>query len=346
MSRGLKGLVEKVLSQGLCTSCGACLSLCPYLRSWQGRVVKVHDCSLEDGRCFAYCPRTEFNFDGIEKKGVHQPYQHAEIGSFRRVLMARAKDSTWRERAQSGGTVSALIDFAIRKKVIDAAILTLRDGDSSPKGQIVMDREDILNHAGSSYVSGPTLEALHRGPWEGEEKIGVVGLPCQVQAVSKMRASTLEKKTPIDKIRLMIGLFCTWALEDEPFRDFLKKRIGNWPALKLEITPPPERLLKIHTTGGLYIVPVDEIRPFIRKGCEVCSDMTAELADISAGTVEGIDGWNTVIVRSDQGEKLFKEAEAEGIIESQPLPMEHLNHLKEASLFKKERAVKNFRNIE
>jgi coenzyme F420 hydrogenase subunit beta len=87
------------------------------------------------------------------------------------------------------------------------------------------------------------------------------------------------------------------------------------------------------------MIPIDEIRPFIRKGCHVCLDMTAELSDISAGTVEGIEGWNTMIIRSDQGEMLFKEAEAEGIVESQPLPEDHLNHLREASLLKKERAL-------
>jgi ferredoxin len=38
MNRGLKGLEEKVFQKDLCTACGACLSLCPYLRSWQGRV--------------------------------------------------------------------------------------------------------------------------------------------------------------------------------------------------------------------------------------------------------------------------------------------------------------------
>jgi ferredoxin len=65
---GLKGLEEKVLQKDLCTACGACLSLCPYLRSWQGRVVKLHDCGFDEGRCFAYCPRTEVDLDQIHRK--------------------------------------------------------------------------------------------------------------------------------------------------------------------------------------------------------------------------------------------------------------------------------------
>jgi len=343
MNRGLKGLEEQVLSQNLCTVCGACLSLCPYLRSYQGRVVKLHDCSLEEGRCFSYCPRAEVDHGWIETNVKDRVEYDLHIGPVRAVLMARAKDPDLRQRAQSGGVVSALIDFTIRKKVIDAAILTLRDGNLPPKGQIVRNHEEILNYAGSSYVSGPTLEVLHKGPWQGEERIGVVGLPCQVQALSKMKSSILEKRTPVDRVELVIGLFCTWALEYERFQDFLKERLGKWPVVKMEITPPPDRLLRIHTHGSLEIVPVDEIRPFIRKGCQVCVDMTAELSDISVGTVEGIEGWNTIILRSDRGARLFKEAETEGVVESEPLAEEHFEHLCEASLLKKERGIKAYR---
>jgi hypothetical protein len=50
MNRGLKGLEEKVFDRDLCAACGAYLSLCPYLRSWKGRVVKLDQCTLEEGR--------------------------------------------------------------------------------------------------------------------------------------------------------------------------------------------------------------------------------------------------------------------------------------------------------
>ncbi len=338
MNRGLNGLEERVLKKNLCISCGACLSLCPYLRWWEGRVVKLHECGLEEGRCFAYCPRTESNQERVDLKTSGKRFEKVEIGPFLGVFMARAKDPFLRERAQSGGTVTALIDFAIRKKMIDAAILTSRDADLAPKGQIARSREDIFNCMGSSYVSGPTLEAIHKGPWQGEERIGVVGLPCQVQATVKMKSCTLERKTPVDRVQLIIGLFCTWALEYGGFQTFLKKRIGRRCIAKMEMTPPPERHLKIYTDGTIHKIPVDEVRPFIRRGCQICPDMTAELSDISAGTVEGMEGWNTIVIRSEQGEALFKEAEAEDIIEYQLLPEGYMDHLREASLLKKERA--------
>jgi coenzyme F420 hydrogenase subunit beta len=223
--------------------------------------------------------------------------------------------------------------------MVQSFILTSREEELLPKGKIVAGREEILGCAGSSYVSGPTLEALNRGPWKDQERIGVVGLPCQVLALTKMRTSSLKKKTPVERVGLVIGLFCTWALEYKPFMTFLDKQIGSRSIEKLNISPPPERVLEVVAEGELHQIPVDGIRPYIRPSCQVCLDMTAELSDISVGTVEGIEGWNTVMVRTEMGEDLLRQAVSSDVIETQILPKDHLNHLKEASLLKKRRAL-------
>jgi coenzyme F420 hydrogenase subunit beta len=339
INKGLKALEEKVFGRDLCAACGACLSLCPYLRSWKGRVVKLDDCNLEEGRCFAYCPRTEVDLNEVYQKIFGKSYEEIEMGPFRKIVMARAKDPNWRKKAQTGGVVSSLIDFALREKMIEAGILTPRDGDLLPHGKIITSRKAVLSCAGSSYVSGPTLEAFNKGPWKEKERIGIVGLPCQVLALARMRTSKLEKKTPIDRVNLVIGLFCTWALDYKPFMTFLYKRIGSRSIKKLNITPPPERILEVSVGNKLYRISVDDIRPFIRQSCRVCFDMTAELSDISIGTVEGKEGWNTVIVRTAPGENLFRQAKKAGVIETRPLPKDNLSHLKEASLLKKRRAL-------
>lgn len=339
VNKGLKALEEKVFNQGLCAACGACLSLCPYLRSWKGKVVKLDDCNLEEGRCFAYCPRSEVDLDKVYNKIFGKRYEEIEMGPFRKIMMARAKDSLWRKKAQTGGVVSALMDFALREKMIQAAILTPRDGDLLPEGKIIKGRKEILSCAGSSYVSGPTLEALNRGPWKGEERIGIVGLPCQVLSLARMKTSVLEKRTPIDQVNLVVGLFCTWAFDYKPFMAFLRERTGGVAIKKLDITPPPERILEVTGDGQLRHIPLDDVRPFIRPSCRVCLDMTAELSDISVGTVEGKKSWNTVIVRTEMGEKLLSEAKRAGVIETRALPEDNLNHLKEASLLKKRRAL-------
>ncbi|MCP4668360.1 MAG: hypothetical protein GY849_18605, partial [Deltaproteobacteria bacterium] len=309
MHKGLEALEKKVFSKGLCAACGACVSLCPYLGSRQGRVVKLDTCDLDQGRCFAYCPRTEVDPEEIHRKLFGDDDQDIRMGPVRRIIMARARDPIWAQKVQNGGVVSALTDFAMGKGIIQAALLTGRNENLLPRGCIAVNREDILACAGSGYASGPTLEALNRGPWQGDERIGIVGLPCQVLALAKMRTSSLERRTPIDRVDLVIGLFCTWAFDYEAFMAFLGKRFEDRTIQKMDITPPPERVLKVTAGNELYDIPLDDVRSLIRPSCHVCLDMTSEFSDISVGTVEGKEGWNTVLVRTAMGDELMSRAE-------------------------------------
>ncbi len=230
-NKGLQGLEAQVMNRDLCTLCGACSGLCPYLRPWQGRMAKLHDCDLKEGRCFAYCPRTAVDLNGVHQAVFGRGYEDLTMGPVGRVLIARSKDRKVRRRAQTGGVVSTLMDVALREGFVQAAVLTQRERGHLPKGLIARSREEILTCAGSSYVAGPTLEAFNRGPWDGVPRIGLVGLPCQVLAVGKMRAANLERHTPIDRISLVVGLFCTWALTYEPFLSFIKARVNGRPAM-------------------------------------------------------------------------------------------------------------------
>jgi coenzyme F420 hydrogenase subunit beta len=338
-NRGLQQLLDRVISRDLCALCGACGSLCPYIRSFDGRMVRLNPCDLNQGRCFAYCPRTEIDLDKVHRAVFGRDYQDLALGPYRRVVAARATHDEIRNRAQSGGTVSALVSFALETKVIDGAVLTRRGEGFLPGGQVVRDRETVLACAGSSYVASPTLEAFNLGPWTAHERIGVVGTPCQVLALANMRASSLDRRTPIEQVSLVIGLFCTWALSYEPFLAFLKTRVDVSRIRKLDITPPPERLLKVITDAETIDIPLDEVRPSVCNTCGVCLDMTSELSDLSVGTVEGLKDWNTLIVRSERGDGLVEDCERAGVLEVKALPEDNLKHLKEASLLKKRRAL-------
>jgi coenzyme F420 hydrogenase subunit beta len=345
MNQGQKGLEEKVLRKNMCTACGACLGLCPYLKSREGKIIKLDDCDLSNGRCYAYCPRSRVDWEGLQKKIFDQDYKDINLGTVREVRMARAKEPIWKGKVQTGGVVSALIDFALREGIIHSAVLTQREKDLLPSGRIVSERDQILSCSGSGYISGPTLEALNQGSWQGEERIGVVGLPCQILALAKMKESDLPNKTPVERVVLTIGLFCTWALGYKPFKMFLEDRFGLQSIQKLDITPPPERLLKVWVGDQIEEIPLDEIRDFIRPACQVCPDMTSEFADLSVGTVEGVPDWNTVIVRTERGKDLLSAAVKKGIIETQDLPEENRRHLQEASRLKKQRALTALKNL-
>jgi coenzyme F420 hydrogenase subunit beta len=205
----------------------------------------------------------------------------------------------------------------------------------------VRDEAGVLGCAGSNFVASPTLKAFNREAATEAQRIGVVATPCQAIALAKMRASPLENGNQIEKLKLVVGVFCTWALRYRDFVEFLEEKTQLADITKVDIPPPPAEVLSVCSGNTCVGIPLDEVRRFVRPTCGLCLDLTAELADVSVGSAEGVDGWNTLIVRSDAGKKLVEAAVAGAALETAVLPDGNLEHLKEAALLKKRRALQN-----
>jgi coenzyme F420 hydrogenase subunit beta len=337
--KGCRELQSEVLARDLCSLCGACVGLCPYLVAYKGRVIALDECNLAQGRCYVFCPRTSLDLDLLSNTVFGVAYAADELGTVQEIAMARATDEGIRSRAQYGGTVTALTCFALDQGLIDSAVLTASDENILPTSTLVGDPARVRDCAGSNFVAAPTLATFNRVSANGIQSIGVVATPCQALALAKMRASPLENRNNIHKLKLVIGLFCTWALRYQDLARFLADKVPLGQIVKFDIPPPPANIFQVFTDSGRIDVPLDEVRPFVRSTCDVCIDMTAEFADISVGSAEGVEGWNTLIVRSDAGRELVEAARAKGIIETAPLPEQNLDHLKEASLLKKKRGL-------
>ena len=341
---GCRQLRDEVIDRGLCTLCGACVGMCPYLVAHKGRVVALDDCNVERGRCYAFCPRTPTDLDAVSDAVFGAPFDTGPIGRVAEVLMTRAAGEGVRSRAQYGGTVSALAAFALERGLVQGAVLTTSDEEMLPGGVLVRDAEQVLACARSNYVAAPTLAAFNReAPREELHRVAVVATPCQALALAKMRASPLENRNNVDKLGLVIGLFCTWALAYQDFARFLAEQASLDRISKLDIPPPPANVFQIFADSVSVSIPLDDVRRFIRPTCNVCLDLTAEFADIAVGAAEGIDGWNTLIVRSERGRELVDAARAAGVLEVDALPPENLDHLKQASLGKRRRGLENIR---
>jgi coenzyme F420 hydrogenase subunit beta len=344
MSAELKGpreLQSEVAERQLCTLCGACVGMCPYLVAHRGRIVVMDECNRSEGRCYAFCPRTSVDIEGLHQAVFGVPRGEAELGMVREVVMSRARQDATRARGQYGGTVSALVSFALREGVIDRAILTSSDENLLPSGTAVSDEAGVLACAGSNFAASPTLAAFHREAASQAQRIGVVATPCQALALAKMKASPLREGNPTPKLKLVVGLFCTWALRYEDFAAFLREKTQLTGITRVDIPPPPAEVFEVYSDSRCVRLPLGEVRRFIRSSCELCIDMTAELADLSVGAAEGVKGWNTLIVRSEAGKDLVEAAVAGGAIETAALPRENLEHLKLAALAKKKRALGN-----
>ena len=339
---GLDELNRRVLQTGLCAACGACVAGCPYLTAFKGKTVMLDRCTVEHGRCFAYCPMTFFDAEAASQFVFGQSSDNSEIGHVSGVMASRSKDSDIATAGQAGGTVSTLMAMAIEQGLIDSAVLTaIRPGEEYPHGMVATTAQEILSSVGSRYVGAHSLAGLREALDRGFESIGVVGLPCQVRSLRKMALYDSKNERLKERIKLVVGLFCNWAFSSRDFVAFLGDRFGLTEVKKFHIPPPPANALDIETAAGIESISLDDVRPLIQAACWKCTDMTSEYADVSVGMYEGRDGWNTLITRTELGRDLVEQAINSGKLETDVFPEENLSHLKVASANKKKRASGN-----
>ena len=142
---------------------------------------------------------------------------------------------------------------------------------------------------------------------------------------------------------LAIGLFCNWSLDQRALKSYLAGLTDYSKIRGIDIPPPPANVMRIDLDDKVLEIPLDEVRAFIPDTCGLCPDMTSEWADISVGMFEGRPGWNTLLVRTANGRGLVKSAVASGLLLTEPMPAENLEHLKEAAANKKRRAFQAMR---
>jgi coenzyme F420 hydrogenase subunit beta len=336
---GSNELVDDVIRRDLCIGCGMCEDICPYFKTYRGKSAMLFPCTLEQGRCNAHCPKTEVDLDKLSRFFWNKPYDGRALGHFERILAAKAGNKV-KADFQGGGTVSALIAYALEKELADGAILTGAEG-VEPVAHRVKTPEQVAASAGSKFIAAPTLSAMNRAVRDGEHRLAVVGTPCQVTAVAQMRMNPLAREDFEDPVALTVGVFCNWALDHRQLTAYLSERMDISEVTGMDIPPPPAEVLVVRTSSGEKRFPLKDIRKLIPHTCFICPDMTAEWTDVSVGMYEGRTGWNTLLVRTQTGVELVDKAVTEGWLVTEAFPQADQKALSNAALAKKERSFRN-----
>jgi len=348
--KGQKELRMEVRESHLCTGCGACVNLCPYQIFYRDQVIEWHPCDIKNGRCYAYCPRTPVNLDVLKAGLFEDSSLTPEVGAMKGFYVTRAANASIRAGAQHGGTVTALMSLALQEGIIDTAIVADEGQSLLSQGASLNNAADLKNKGKSRFAVSPNIAEFNRQTQAGDKKIGIVVTPCQSLALAKMRTKPVPTHAErIDQLKLVIGLFCGWALSWEKLSFLLGRKGINLKDIEgMDIPPSKYQLLQVYTKNGTVDIPLGEVDPAcVRDACRYCPDMTAEFTDISVGSArlpEGWEiakGWNQVIVRTGLGVKLIDLARSKGILEFHDVPEGNLERLKNASMGKKRTAVEN-----
>jgi coenzyme F420 hydrogenase subunit beta len=150
--------------------------------------------------------------------------------------------------------------------------------------------------------------------------LAYVGLPCQIEGLRKASAVSKELGQDwMENVGIQIGLFCRENWSYTCFRALLQDDYGIDLEKVKKFDIKKKHIIAHLGDGDTFEFPLEESRPYVRIGCMVCLDFTAELSDISVGAVGSPLKWSTVIARTKKGLELLEGAEKAGYIEAKPI---------------------------
>ena len=312
-STGFEELKQEIIDRNLCTYCGACASFCEHLGlepDVTGEVPILKDeCPLdkegvlkcsENGTCYDVCPMTETDVEGLEKKfidseGIKERDEH--LGIYKELIAGKTSIE-----GQDGGIVTSMLTAGLGNELFDCVIVAERGDDFNASAKIAEHVDEIEKAKGTKYVQCPMVSKIGEAVKRGKRKIAVVGTPCEIRATRKIQ-SVLLKDVPQMEITA-IGLFCFENFYHDKLAKKTKELLGVdlASASKIQIT---KGKYLVTANGKTYKTKVAELDDAVRENCRYCDDFVAWLADISVGSVGSEDGYSTIIVRSERGEKLL-----------------------------------------
>jgi coenzyme F420 hydrogenase subunit beta len=314
-----ESLGKNVVDAGRCVGCGACVVVCPFncLEYMGAKPNLVKECKV-CGICPNVCPQNEWSQSKAETFVFGRVRNSEEtFGVYRRLVVAKAKEDRILKVCQDGGVVTALLLFALQNGLIDCAVVSGKSKEKPlyPVPKLATTPEEILESAGTRYSYSPNILALADGIKQKKAKIAFVGTPCQIRAIRKIQMAGLKKYAA--PINFLIGLMCS---ESFNYEGLVEKHIHQ----KLGVNP--NDITKMNIKGKLFIttksdvkdISLAEAKQYARENCRVCEDFSSEMADISVGGL-GLEGWSFVVIRTENGERLFEMAEKAGVLETRPV---------------------------
>ena len=336
-------LAAGVIDAGRCIQCGTCVAACPsnsigiHKGTGLPELVKMcTGCSL----CWDFCPRGGLRYEALWPASTLQDHagDPAETAS-----RSDPADTSWKitggppgdglgsvleryavrasakpDGVQDGGAVTALLCALLDAGAIDGALVSKPSEDAREpwKGvaTVATTPAEVVAAAGSFYNQTMALAELDLSRYPSlpsRPRLAVVGTPCEVQGLRAMQARRWSTGAHrIDAVVLTVALLCTKSFDYESLilqelRD--RRRIDLARVAKIDVVRG--RLVVEYRDGEVALdEPVKDFHDAALKGCDECADFLGRSADLSVGSVGSIDGWTSMLVRTERGRRAFEKA--------------------------------------
>jgi coenzyme F420 hydrogenase subunit beta len=333
--------LHKVINGGLCNRCGTCVGLSGgkivFGNKEERYLPQINESPDAETMqtILKACSGRAFDFPANRKRifGEDTP-SHIYTGAYREISIGFCTDPAIRLNAASGGIISAMLVYLLRKGEIDGAVVL---GMSKEKPWltepfIATTEAEILESAQSKYIISSVNEILPQiGAFKG--RLAYVGLPGQVQSI---RALQRMDHPWVRNIKYVFGPFYGNTLHFSSVRSFMRSygekdytrieklyfRHGEWPG-NMRVELKGGRVLQLKKFHANYLIPFH-----IVKNSLICTDLTNEFTDVSGGDAwapvyeERGKGFSMIIARSEQGQNLLKAMQQDGFLELNPISLE------------------------
>lgn len=329
--------IDTVVTNSLCTQCGACVAMCPHDNiaierdeHWRffPKVTSIDPCVNHcKSLCVEICSGVHEDSSLWKRQPiVEKDYDEFCSGPVIQAWIGYSNEEAIRSRGTSGGLITGLLVYLLESGKIDGALLVGPNNQHPLQHDIMIarTRKEIEDAWGSKYYPMPIGERFSELKHK-TEKYAVVLLGCHMRALRLMERRIPRLRT---SIVLRIGIICgycsgfkatvdqaqEWGIQDLYQITRIDYRDGKWPG-NVRIQAPG---IDKHTVIYNFLSRL----PFTTNHrCMICSDLMNETADITFGdawlkelTKRKDEGWSVIAVRNPSVIPLLDEARASGAI--------------------------------
>ena len=341
--------IQDVVDRHLCMGCGTCAAVRPDIvkmvdtKAHGRRPLIASDAGIEAGHALiSTCPGQSIDVVNAPDPDNAGSYDHVAWGPVLEVWEGYATDSELRFNGSSGGVVSALSLFCIESKDYVGAVQARARSDQPLLNETVISssRADVLAASASRYAPASPCERLADVRESGQPHV-FVGKPCDVAGAARFAA---EDDDVASGIGLSISIFCAGTPSLAATRELVahlgveegdeilevRYRGRGWPG-RMEVHFRSAETGLIQSASTSYDQGWGDIlQKHTQWRCRLCADHIGEHADLSIGdpwyrpVAEGDPGQSLIVVRTERGKQILREAMQAGVLTLEPRTIETL----------------------